>query len=727
MYRKKRKFKTLLVITYFGILIPLLGISFWISHYTNAAMEQREETHMQQSVSRTVSKLSNMALNFRSMSTRYALVEELRPVILLSSVQHQRDGIELIKNLVISDSVMSDMVIYYGNGNLYTSDGMVRKQSYFQGALACEEESAARAIALLDQNEDAVTVLRSKNRNSGHLMLLFSNRSYSLYEDEFSITFIISTQKFIEQLTDLIDPSLRYVWVDFPDGTVLCLACENGVLRMLTEKDAPTEDMYIQSEVVTHNVQHMNATLHVYYDREVLFAGVHSEQGVNYALLAAGLLLSTVLAWLIAYHRFRQISLLEVMLQDGRVDHRAVRGELRDLQELMRNHLVMGGAREKSLQETGNMLRYETALLLYHGTVQDNALAMRLLSTCGVTFGTRHYAVGGILFPGTQNAESITQIEQLLAHDLCYRTQLGNRTALFFFTELSAADPAQSMRFALCKNMREVLHGVGITRAMLGVSAEHTELAQIHTAYREAHAVLEHLKQQGTVRDGCLCWEDLHATEPTLQLDEKATAELQAGMQNGDVARAQAALTALLQHIDLSAVDENSRALLRTALLLKIADLVPEAYKNAALAECAKIQIADVALYENSVRSMVLRFAEMHTQRDLFEEICTFLEQHYTESNLSSEQVAEFAGITPQYLSRFFKNRTGLTYIEYLSQLRMRKARDLMCNTDLSVQEIVQRVGYLDASSFRRKFRALYGMSINSYRTLIGKNGIDTK
>lgn len=57
-----------------------------------------------------------------------------------------------------------------------------------------------------------------------------------------------------------------------------------------------------------------------------------------------------------------------------------------------------------------------------------------------------------------------------------------------------------------------------------------------------------------------------------------------------------------------------------------------------------------------------------------------------------------------------------MTYIDYLTGLRMERACELLKTTELSVQDICRSVGYIDLSSFRRKFKLLYKQNISQYR-----------
>ena len=78
--------------------------------------------------------------------------------------------------------------------------------------------------------------------------------------------------------------------------------------------------------------------------------------------------------------------------------------------------------------------------------------------------------------------------------------------------------------------------------------------------------------------------------------------------------------------------------------------------------------------------------------------------------------MADYAGVTKTYLSRLFRANTNMSYIEYLSRIRLTKADELLRTTDMPLRDITHAVGYLDESSFRRKYRAHFGHSVSDVR-----------
>jgi AraC-like DNA-binding protein len=97
------------------------------------------------------------------------------------------------------------------------------------------------------------------------------------------------------------------------------------------------------------------------------------------------------------------------------------------------------------------------------------------------------------------------------------------------------------------------------------------------------------------------------------------------------------------------------------------------------------------------------------------EQTLSFLDAHYPEP-LSLRQIAEIAHVSPDYLSRQFKTVVGQSCMEYLVRVRVERSRQLLDNTNLSVQEIAAQVGYPDPYHFSRVFKQKTGLAPQMYR-----------
>jgi AraC-like DNA-binding protein len=92
-----------------------------------------------------------------------------------------------------------------------------------------------------------------------------------------------------------------------------------------------------------------------------------------------------------------------------------------------------------------------------------------------------------------------------------------------------------------------------------------------------------------------------------------------------------------------------------------------------------------------------------------------YIEAHYAEQ-INIELLAHLENYNPTYYISWFKIRVGVTPYEYLSKIRMEKAKELLINTQYRIIDIALQTGYLNGSSFARAFNLSEGMSPQQYR-----------
>lgn len=85
---------------------------------------------------------------------------------------------------------------------------------------------------------------------------------------------------------------------------------------------------------------------------------------------------------------------------------------------------------------------------------------------------------------------------------------------------------------------------------------------------------------------------------------------------------------------------------------------------------------------------------------------------------LSLQDMANIAYYSPFHFNRIFKKTTGIPPNQFLYALRLKRAKDLLLTTDLSVTTICLEVGYNSIGSFTNRFTELVGLSPNAYRRL---------
>ncbi|MBE3554972.1 MAG: helix-turn-helix transcriptional regulator, partial [Thermicanus sp.] len=97
------------------------------------------------------------------------------------------------------------------------------------------------------------------------------------------------------------------------------------------------------------------------------------------------------------------------------------------------------------------------------------------------------------------------------------------------------------------------------------------------------------------------------------------------------------------------------------------------------------------------------------------EKVITFLHKH-SHQTITLEQAAKEAGMSPYSLSKRFKEEKGINFIDYLTALRIEKAKTLLQDPSRSLKEICYTVGYHDPNYFSRVFKRITGVSPTEYR-----------
>lgn len=118
------------------------------------------------------------------------------------------------------------------------------------------------------------------------------------------------------------------------------------------------------------------------------------------------------------------------------------------------------------------------------------------------------------------------------------------------------------------------------------------------------------------------------------------------------------------------------------------------------------------------VKDLVDQLSESDEQqlgKGIIKEIQLFILTHYRE-NITLNRLAEQFYLHPNYLSRFFKEKTGKNFVEYLTEVRMEKVKELLAHTDNKVIDISFMVGYDNPRYFSKVFKQFTGMTPSEYR-----------
>lgn len=99
----------------------------------------------------------------------------------------------------------------------------------------------------------------------------------------------------------------------------------------------------------------------------------------------------------------------------------------------------------------------------------------------------------------------------------------------------------------------------------------------------------------------------------------------------------------------------------------------------------------------------------------LVENAKAYILQNY-QKDISLDEVSRIVNISPYYFSKIFKEDTGENFVEYLTGIRIAKAKELLDTTEYSMKEICSMIGYSDPNYFSRTFKKNVGVSPTEYK-----------
>lgn len=136
------------------------------------------------------------------------------------------------------------------------------------------------------------------------------------------------------------------------------------------------------------------------------------------------------------------------------------------------------------------------------------------------------------------------------------------------------------------------------------------------------------------------------------------------------------------------------------------------------LAESGKNMESAIA-YAKKMISQAIEIRDQNSgnkNRSILKTAVDFIDSHYMDEEISLNTVANVANVSSNHFSALFSQNMGQTFIEYMTTLRMNKAKELLRCTGMRSSEIAGEIGYKDAHYFSYLFKKTQGMTPSDYR-----------
>ncbi|MEJ9307265.1 AraC family transcriptional regulator, partial [Priestia megaterium] len=128
--------------------------------------------------------------------------------------------------------------------------------------------------------------------------------------------------------------------------------------------------------------------------------------------------------------------------------------------------------------------------------------------------------------------------------------------------------------------------------------------------------------------------------------------------------------------------------------------------------------VQELLLFIDKILEQV-KTQQKNTQNDFIELGLRFIDEHFSRTDLNLIVVADYVNKSPSYFSYVLSQRTSQTFQQYLTNVRINKAKHLLSTTSLSIQQISFSIGFSDPNYFSRVFKNQTGVSPSTWKNQI--------
>lgn len=302
---------------------------------------------------------------------------------------------------------------------------------------------------------------------------------------------------------------------------------------------------------------------------------------------------------------------------------------------------------------------------------------------------------------------------------------MGNTVITLIPCEEECAENEYEDRVKIIENARSMIRNLKETvdaQFRVGIGSI-KRMEHVETSYAEAIKALRYSKGSvAQIKD--LSMELRYEEDYPIQIEQKLFERVQAGDTAGAVAEGGSFFDWMLSNHRGAEMDIKLKAL---EFVMRAETIGLEAGGNTYRFESRHDYLKTVVDFQNyeELRSWFLtklREAARSVYENkekptasLVEQAKAYIDTHYSKE-ISLDDVSREVNISPYYFSKLFKEETGGNFIDYVTAIRMEKAKELLSNTDKSMKEICSEVGYSDPNYFSRTFKKNVGVTPTEYK-----------
>lgn len=711
-------------------MLPLVLLYLWIVHGAVADKRAALETEALDRLA-TIAIVMEQKLDYANY-VAYDVGDNanLRPARLQGTVQSQMQGITDLSKYTIADDFWKE--IYYvidGDDKVYSTRGImdwnVMAQTKLHLSQAQSEQLRARVEELM------TTAFVSESSSYGYYkeqILYLQSIRRPLVNYRGALMYQVNTESLLSIL-NIFDESMCGIYITDTSGNVLYSRLPNSawpqeeILPQLSNVNGIAE--LRAGDRAFSGVSYASANGGWRYvaviPTAIFFEEVMDMQMTVLTLLAVICLLGACLVVVLSWVNYKPIRIIRDIavrempeLEERQLD------ELDAVREMVDHSLEQRSELELSIQRQKQQIVQQTLRLLLSGfKAEDMPILTRAMNAADIRLSLSRMCILLISRVDGVNPYGAAEAARLKAsfdetHFQIYPYPRADLGALVIIASYEDGEQLQLARLLY----QEAL--VLSEELVLAVSNECQELTQLAKALNQACSALGWARE--TAASGMVFFSDIDGTSDVLARLKK---EYFQAVHQGDEERALLCAENLIGQVTANHSYEFARMVL-CELIGELYDLSRE--YRAGLVEDGQTSAMRFSSFDE-LRTMFIHMTRelsqvvfsRRTMREAgrSEELLAFVDESYRNPDLSLKMLSDHFGMSPNYVSRIFRESAGKGFSEYVSDMRMQYVKNRLVASAEPIKDIILSAGYRDVPNFMRKFKQIVGSTPGEYRKTV--------
>ena len=259
----------------------------------------------------------------------------------------------------------------------------------------------------------------------------------------------------------------------------------------------------------------------------------------------------------------------------------------------------------------------------------------------------------------------------------------------------------------------------------IGISQLHNDLTELHQAFDETSTALNRQPVQGALRQSFLYEEEPAPKQMIWDREDEFLFRVEAGMLEEISSLSDVLFDWLSSLSDFTLADAKyyCYTLSNKCRLILNTYLKQDDSKSSGSMQNVVSHIFKIGELKSYYRQFFLNIGELlqkdtvYALDDTVEKIKIYIQKNY-QKDLTQDFIACLFYLNRSYLSTLFKQKTGMKFIDYLNEVRIGKAKELLLNSDRKMYQIAKACGYDNTKYFFRVFKKVMGVTPEQYRNV---------